>query len=69
MAHMKDNDRKRIEFLVSSGFTVQEIADDLGRKKSTILRELIKRSVESNRNYKCSNRICALFDRCPRVKG
>ena len=69
MAHMKDNDRKRIEFLVSSGFTVQEIADDLGRKKSTILRELIKRSVESNRNYKCSNRICALFGRCPRVKG
>ena len=69
MAHMNDNDRKRIEFLASSGFTVQEIADDLGRRKSTILRELINRSVESNRNYKCSNRICALFDRCPRVKG
>lgn len=57
MAHMNDNDRKRIEFLVSSGFTAQHIADDLGRRKSTILRELINRSVESNRNYKCPNRI------------
>jgi len=69
MAHMNDNDRKRIEFLATSGFAVQKIADDLGRAKSTILREFVNRSVESNRNYRRSNRICALFDRCPRVKG
>lgn len=69
MAHMTDKDRNRIEFLASSGYTAKEIADDLGRRNSTILRELINRSVESNRGYKCSNRICARFDNCPRTKG
>ena len=66
---MTVEDRKRIDFLLQLGWTPAQIADDRGRSKSTILHEIINRSVPCNRGYRCSNRICALFDACPRIKG
>ena len=66
---MTVEDRKRIDFLLQLGWTPAQIAEDRGRSKSTVLHEIINRSVACDRGYRCSNRICALFDRCPRVKG
>ena len=66
---MTVEDRKRIDFLLQLGWTPAQIAEDRGRSKSTILHEIINRSVPCDRGYRCSNRICALFDACPRVKG
>lgn len=66
---MTIEDRKRIDFLLQLGWTPAQIADDRGRSKSTVLHEIINRSVPCDRGYRCSNRICALFDACPRVKG
>ena len=68
-AQMTSDDRKRIEFLTQLGWTTIQIAKDRGRSKSTIIREIANRSIVCDRGYKCSNRICALFDRCPRIKG
>ena len=66
---MTIEDRKRIDFLLQLGWTPARIAEDRGRSKSTVLHEIINRSVPCDRGYRCSNRICALFDACPRVKG
>ena len=66
---MTIDDRKRIEFLAQLGWTTIQIAKDGGRSKSTIIREIANRSIVCDRGYKCSNRICALFGRCPRIKG
>ena len=66
---MTVEDRKRIDFLLQLGWTPAQIAEDRGRSKSTILHEIINRSVPCERGYRCSNRICALFDACPRTKG
>ena len=57
-------DRKRIEFLLSVKTPVLRIAGDLGRPKSTVLREIIGRAVVCERHYGCSNRLCANFDTC-----
>ena len=65
---MTSDDRKRIEFLAQLGWTTIQIAKDRGRSKSTIIREIANRSIVCDRGYKCSNRICALFDRCPPPK-
>ena len=62
-------DRKRIDFLIQLGWTPTQIAKDRGRSKSTIIREIVNRSIVCDRGYRCSNRICALFDCCPRIKG
>ena len=59
-------DRSRIEFLLSKQMTVRRIAEDLGRAKSTVLREIIARSVACERHYGCSNRLCANFQSCSR---
>ena len=67
-AQMTSDDRKRIEFLAQLGWTTIQIAKDRGRSKSTIIREIANRSIVCDRGYKCSNRICALFDRCPPPK-
>ena len=66
---MTIDDRKRIEFLAQLGWTTIQIAKDRGRSKSTIIREIANRSIVCDRGYKCSNCICALFGRCPRIKG
>ena len=66
---MTIEDRKRIDFLLQLGWTPVQIAREMGRSKSTIIREIVNRSVECDRGYRCSNRICALFDSCTRVKG
>ena len=66
---MTSDDRKRIDFLLQLEWTPAQIAKDRGRSKSSILREIINRSIMCDRGYKCSNRICANFDHCPRIKG
>ncbi len=60
--HMNENDRKRIEFLLSLNWSASEIARDRGRPESTILREIHGRRIRSDSNYGCSNRICAHYD-------
>lgn len=66
---MTAEDRRRIDFLLQPGWTPVQTAEDRGRSKSTILHETINRSVPCDRGYRRSNRICALFDACPRIKG
>ena len=66
---MTIDDRRRIDFLIQLGWTPIQIAEDRGRSKSTVIREIVNRSIMCDRGYRCSNRICALFDRCPRIKG
>ncbi len=66
---MTIDERKRIDFLLQLRRTPVQIAREMGRSKVTIIREIINRSVACDRGYRCSNRICALFDRCTRIKG
>ena len=63
------DERKRIDFLLQLGWTPVQIAKEMGRSKTTIIREIINRSVACDRGYRCSNRICANFDVCSRPKG
>ena len=63
------DERKRIDFLLQLGWTPVQIAKEMGRSKTTIIREIINRSVACDRGYRCSNRICANFDACSRPKG
>ena len=66
---MTIDERKRIDFLLQLRWTPVQIAKEMGRSKTTVIREIVNRSVACDRGYRCSNRICALFDRCPRAKG
>ena len=52
-----------------AGWSVSRIARESGRGKSSVVREIAKRSVPCNRGYGTSNRICAKFDQCTRRKG
>jgi hypothetical protein len=61
---MTIDDRKRIDFLLQLGWTPTEIANDRGRNKSTIINEIINRSVLCTKGFGCSNRICAYYDTC-----
>src|SRR5574344_991410 len=65
--HMTDNDRKRIEFWLDSGWSTGAIAKALGRSASTVWREVLSRRVDSTRGLGCSNRLCARFDECRRT--
>ena len=38
-------------------------------RKTTILHEIVKRSVACRRGWGCSDRGCARFDECTRLKG
>lgn len=67
--HMNENDRCRIEFLLGLRWTVSAIAKDRGRPDSTIQREILNRRIWVYRGYGCSNRLCANYDACARVKG
>lgn len=67
--HMNENDRARIELLLGLRWTVSEIARDRGRSDSTIQREILNRRVEVMRGYGCSNRLCANFNTCSRIRG
>ena len=62
MAQMTVDDRKRIDFLLQLGRTPTQIANDRGRNKSTIINEIINRSVLCTKGFGCSNRICAYYD-------
>ena len=67
--HMNENDRARIELLLGLRWTVSAIADDRGRPASTIQREILNRRVWTDRGYGCSNRLCAKYDTCSRIRG
>ena len=67
--HMNENDRCRIELLLGLRWTVSEIARDRGRPDSTIQREILNRRIWVDRGYGCSNRICANYDTCSRIRG
>lgn len=67
--HMNGNDRCRIGFLLGLRWPVSEIAADRGRPDSTIQREILNRRVRVSRGYGCSNRVCANYDTCSRIRG
>ena len=66
MKHMVIDERNRIEFLIGCGWTVPQVAEELGRNPTTIRNELLKHRVKSDKKYGCSNRLCAHFDECER---
>lgn len=66
---MTIGERKRIDFLLQLRWTPVQIAREMGRSKTTVIREIINRSVARDRGCRRPNRICAPFDACPRVKG
>ena len=41
--HMGIDERKRIEFLLGCGMKVAQIAEEIGRPDSTVVREIIAR--------------------------
>ena len=66
---MTQEDRRRIDHLLAVGMTINDIAADLGRNKTTVLHEIIARSVPCDRGYGCTNTLCAKFESCTRSKG
>ena len=66
---MTEEDRKKLDCFLGAGLTPAEAARRLGRPKSTVVREIIKRAVPCLRGYRSNNRICAKFDDCTRIKG
>ena len=64
--HMGIDERKRIEFLLGCGMKVAQIAVEVGRPDSTVVREIIARRIDSDKRLGCSNRLCARFDECMR---
>ena len=66
---MTEEDRKQLDCFLGAGLTPAEAARRLGRPKSTVVREIIKRAVPCLRGYRSNNRICAKFDDCTRIKG
>ena len=64
--HMGIDERKRIEFLLGCGMKVAQIAVEVGRPGSTVVREIIARRIDSDKRLGCSNRLCARFDECMR---
>lgn len=66
---MTQEDRRRIDHLLAVGMTINDIAADLGRNKTTVLHEIIARAVPCDRGYGCSNTLCAKFESCTRTKG
>ena len=66
--HMGIDERKRIELLLGLRWTAAEIAREMGRRESTISREILARRISSNKGYGCSNRLCARFDECRRTR-
>ena len=66
--HMGIDERKRIELLLGLRWTATEIAREMGRRESTISREILARRISSNKGYGCSNRLCARFDECRRTR-
>ena len=66
---MTREDRGRIDRLLAAGLTINDIAADLGRSKTAILREIVGRAVPCDRGYGRSNTLCAKFETCTRTKG
>ncbi len=67
--HMTDEDRRDIERLLRTGWSVAQIADRLGRPTCTISREIKNRRVDSNKGVRrTSSTTCALYGSCRRTK-
>ena len=66
---MNEEERKQLDCLLGMGLTPAEAAQRLGRPKSTVVREIIKRAVPCLRGYRSNNRVCARYDFCTRTKG
>lgn len=64
--HMGIDERKRIEFLLGCGMKVAQIAVEVGRPDSTVVREIIARRIDSDKRLGCSNRLCSRLDECMR---
>ena len=61
MSQMKIVDRNRIEFLIALGWPLPKIAADLGRSPSTIRNEMLEHRLDSDKEFRCSNRNTALL--------
>ena len=64
MHHMQQENRQRLGFLASLGWTMRRISEDMGWSAQTIASELLNRSVSSDKRYGCSNRLCAYYENC-----
>ena len=64
--HMRIDERKRIEFLLGCGMKVAQIAVEVGRPDSTMVREIITKRIDSDKCLGCFNRLCLRFDECMR---
>ena len=64
MHHMQQENRQRLGFLASLGWTMRRISEDMGWSAQTIASELLNRSVSSDKHYGCSNRLCAYYENC-----
>lgn len=64
MKHLQIENRQRLGFLISLGWTMKRIAQDMGWSAQTISDELRKRRIDSDKRYGCSNRLCAHYEEC-----
>lgn len=64
MQHMQLENRQRLGFLASLGWTMRRISEDLGWSAQTIANELLNRRVDSDKRHGCSNRLCAHYEGC-----
>ena len=61
---MQLENRQRLGFLASLGWTMRRIAEDMGWSAQTIANELLSRRVDSDKRHGCSNRLCARYEEC-----
>ena len=61
---MQLENRQRLGFLASLGWTMRRIAEDMGWSAQTIANELLNRRVDSDKRHGCSNRLCAHYEEC-----
>lgn len=72
MGKLTSEDRCKIEALYSAGVTATKIAQQLGRNKSTISRELSRNSVDSMYQYEEANKLAKKRRSCggaPKITG
>ena len=72
MGKLTTEDRCKIEALYSAGVTATKIAQQLGRNKSTITRELSRNSVDGMYQYEEANKLAKKRRSCggaPKITG
>lgn len=72
MSHLTDSERLQIEHELHHGISLQQIADKLGKSRTTIMREVLKRRVDSDKgaagritNRCIFRRNCEVYYLCP----